>query len=195
MTNEDQRAPLIVRIIEAIIDDARSLELDTEPLTRRVNWRAKVNVNDAGKLIGKKGAHLKALRVLVGLMGQRFGEVWHVAVDDPDEGDIHEKPPIPMATDYKPAEALAFLVEILDAILTEKPSIGVAPGVEPSEFLFVIWPTSVADFETLVKPYNLGREEIAPIAALGTLFRAYGRQQGVNFRIETPGRKEQNLAK
>lgn len=191
MTNEDQRAPLIVRIIEAIIDDARSLELDTEPLTRRVNWRAKVNVNDAGKLIGKKGAHLKAIRVLVGLMGQHFGEVWHVSVDDPDEGPIHEKPPIEPAANYNPALASQFLLEILETFLADAPEIGVERAGD--EFLFVIRPRNVGDYEKLVEEYNLGREQLAPVAALGTLFRAYGRQQGVTLRIEVPGRKEQPL--
>lgn len=195
MTNEDQRARLICRLVESIIDNSRALELEAQPMTRRVNWRAKVNVNDAGKLIGKKGAHLKSIRVLVGLMGQHFGEVWRFDVVDPDEAEIVEKDPIAPATaalyDTRPAREL--LVDVLETFCAERPGI-VSEVNADAEIVFTIQPKSVRDYETLVEGYNLGREQLTPVAALGTLFRAYGRQQGVTFRVEVPGRKDQPLA-
>ena len=47
---------------------------------------------------------------------------------------------------------------------------------------------AIQDYERLVDPVPVGYESITPIAALGTLFRAFGRQQGVTFRVEVPAR-------
>lgn len=191
MTNEDQRAGLITRLIEALIDDPRKLELDARPMPRRVDWRAKVDINDTGKLIGKKAAHLKALRVLVALMGARYAEDWRFAVHDPDDGERVEREPIQMAgKNFNAGPMAVFLAEILQAVLDASPGVDIVTAPAEDAFTFRIRPASVGDYERLVEPVPVGYDSLAPVAALGTLFRAYGRQLGANFRIEVPGRKE-----
>lgn len=191
MTNEDKRAELITKLIDCLIDDPRKTQLEARPMTRRVNWKAKVAINDTGKLIGKLGAHLKAIRVLVGLMGQRFGEDWRFAVEDPDDGERREPVRIERVAAYDPAPATAFLGEILGAILDEPAAINLTQDISSAgcSYTFTIAARVIQDYERLVEPFAIGYEQLAPVAALGTIFRAYGRQQGVDFRVFVPGRK------
>ncbi len=187
MTNEDQKAELISRLIETLVDDPRRIELDAQTMPRRVNWRAKVDINDTGKLIGKKAAHLKSIRVLVCLMGQRFGEDWRFAVTDPDDAPRKEPRPIPPAENFNAGPACVFLKEILVAILDESPEVDILCD-SAGDFTFRIRAKAIQDYERLVEPIPVGYDSLTPIAALGTLFRAFGRQQGVNFRVEVPSR-------
>lgn len=192
MSNDGKRAPLIARLINGLIDQSDHLELEAVVLPRRVNWNAKVDINDAGKLIGKKAAHLYSLRVLLLLMGKRFGEEWRLTALDPDEAPRVESSVPARPRDFNPSVAQDFLGQILDAILAEPAAVSVVRDSDPLDFVFVIRAKSTADYEILVTKvmvgtvYKSGPIELTPVAALGTLYRAYGRQQGVNFRVEVP---------
>lgn len=186
MIGHEKRVLLLVQLINGLIDQRARLELEAVALPRRVNWKAKVDINDTGKLIGKKAAHLFSLRVLIALMGKRFSEEWRLTVLDPDEGERLPSPPPPRPREFNPSLAQDFLGQVLDAMLDENPLIIVERGPGALEFAFVIHCKSVSDYERLVTAIGVGREELTPVAALGTLFRAYGHQQGVAFRIEVP---------
>ena len=189
MTATDRSAELLSRLLEGLLDDPRRLELDATPLPRRVNWRVKVSFNDAGKLCGKGGEHIKSLIVLVRLLGERHGEQWILEVLDPDQGERVENLPIPDAPAHLPGESLRLLYELLAEILTAPAVVKVTQtGGKPLVFNFEIRPANVQDYELLVTAVPVQRTELTPVAALGTLFRALGRQQGVSYRVEVPGR-------
>ncbi len=200
MTNEAQRQDLVTKLVADLLADPRALELDAHAMTRRVNWTAKVDINDIGKLIGKKGAHLKALNLIVSLLGQRFGEDWRFSPVDPDDRPLATRDPVP---DPQPVDRLsvaAFLREVLGGVLDEDPEITVEQRAA-SDLTFVVRARAVQDYERLVEevvirePYtdregvDRPAERLAPVAAIGTLFRAYGLRLGWKFRVEVPGRK------
>lgn len=190
MTNNERRAPLIARLITGLIDDDKGLELEAVNLPRRVNWRAQVDINDTGKVIGKKAAHLYSLRVMITLMGARFGEEWRLEVMDPEEGERVNRPARPQDPNFDPAGLVDFLGQILDAILSENATI----QAEPAEMdglqghLLRIHARAMKDYEILATAIPVGRETLTPVAALGTLFRAYGRQLGAHVWVEVPSK-------
>lgn len=186
MSNDAKRADLIGSLILWLIDHPKRFFLQSTPFPRRVNWLAKVDINDIGKVIGKMSAHRDSLRCLIGLMGARYGEQWVFEAMDPEDGPRIDKPKIPFTPDYNPSPAQDFLGQILDAILNEPAAIEVTRGPNAHDFKFVLRSKSMSDYKILVTTVAAGREPLAPVAALGTLFRAYGRQKGVNFTIEVP---------
>lgn len=190
MTNDGRRAELIARLINGLIDDDQGLALEAVGLPRRVNWRAQVDINDTGKLIGKKAAHLYSLRVLITLMGARYGEDWRLEVLDPEEGERSERPPIPHAKNFDPAPLIELLSMILDAILAESATIQTERASKDGQdvHLLRVQAKSMADYEKLVTAVIVGREQLTPVAALGTLFRAYGRQRGAHIWVEVPSK-------
>lgn len=183
MTNEEQRYELVTQLIEGLIDDPRSLELSASTLPRRVNWRAKVDINDMGKLIGKQACHLYALRAIITAMGNRFQEDWKFQAVDPNEGPRADKPRVPRSPNVNMGPSMQFLMKILEAILATQADLeGEATADGFHRFKITI--RNPEDYQRLVTAVQVGRDTLTPIAALGTLFRAYGRQQGASFTVE-----------
>lgn len=191
MTHEDARRELIEALLTALIDDPRRLTLEARVLPRRVNWRAKVDINDTGKLIGQKASHIKALRAVVGALGSRFGEDWRLDVEEPDDGDRRPVVRTPDASSYDVAPALTLLRDVLAALLEAEAFVSVEGG--GSSYNLKVEAVLVQDYEVLATPvlcdYDPRRpEQMTPVAALGTLWRAIGRQGGASLTVEVPSR-------
>lgn len=186
MSNSLKREDLVARMIIALIDDVAALDLVANDLVRRCNWAVKVHINDVGKVYGKGGAHLDSLRVLLGMMGARYGEMWICNVDEPTPAARSDKSPIASNDDYNPSNEQNLLGEILDACLDEAPSIAVTRGPAKSAFAFTINAVAEPDYKRLVTALPTVHGPLTPVAALGTLFRAYGRQKGVHFTVNVP---------
>lgn len=191
-THEDERLELIEHLLTALINDPRKMTLEARVLPRRVNWRVKVDINDTGKLIGRQACHLKALRAIVFSLGARYGEDWRLDVDDPDDAERLPITRTPDAEAYDVAPALTLLREVLAALLQEVPYVEVQGA--GSSFNLKISAVLVQDYEALATPVPVERdprrpfEQMTPIAALGTLWRAIGRQGGASLTVEVPAR-------
>jgi predicted RNA-binding protein YlqC (UPF0109 family) len=186
MTNEEQRAGAILeRLILSLLDHPRELDLIPEVLKRRINWGAKVNINDAGKLLGIRGAHFKALRHVVGRMGDRLGSVWTLAFIDPDDGPRGKySPDVPPPLNFSPTADLHLLAEVLTACTGQTYAIASDPD-GGAAWAVRITPRDWEAQEALVDKQASDGEAL--VAVLGTLFRAIGRRQGVGYRVETSG--------
>ena len=55
---------LLTQLLKAIIDHPEDLRIETKEFQGRIEWRVRVHIDDQGKVIGKKGAHIKALQFL-----------------------------------------------------------------------------------------------------------------------------------
>ncbi len=184
MTHEDERADLISRLLEALVDAPRDLELDAVPLTGRVNWRCKVNISDTGRIVGKLGAHMRALKVVIAAMGRRYQEDWRFEMIEPDDGVRQDRPKMPAPKSYNPSDAGSLLLSIVSAITAHAPEVTIRHSLP--DFHFQLGGLTQQDHSILVTPLTVDRASDPPCAALSTLWRAYGRQHGVNFFIELP---------
>lgn len=183
---EEKAAAALERLVAALLDHPRKLEFDATRLPSRVNVRVRVDVEDAGKVIGIKGAHVKALQLVAARLGDRLGQLWALRVDDPEEAPRPgKKQDAPPAASFDPFVDVQLLSEVLACLI----GLGFTcdyrrdPG-SGDAWTFVVVPAGFAEHETLVDKAP-GSEETL-VAALGTLFRAVGRRQGVGYKIELP---------
>jgi predicted RNA-binding protein YlqC (UPF0109 family) len=189
---------LLSRIICALIDDPTKVEIDARAMPHRINWNIRVGVNDAGKLIGKGAAHIKALTVVMTLIGRRHDSIWKLMALDPHDGPRAEAERVEPVKGYNPEPAWDLLTDIAEAICEDWPQIGVEKGTSADgseEFTFTLKPALAQDWLLLGEPIKVnndrrdGRgmlvlaEKIDLASALQTIFRAYGRQQGVSFKV------------
>lgn len=189
MTNEDKRASLITSLIEALVDDPRRIELDARTMPRRVNWTTRVDINDTGKVIGTMASHLEALRCLISLMGIRYGEDWRFNVAEPEDGERVKKGRIPEAKNWNCQRAYTLLTEILDAVLDMPATVEIVQVPGAPSATFIVRASAIQDYERLAAAREIeDGKRIEPVSALGTLFRAIGRQQGARISIEVPSR-------
>lgn len=191
MTHDETCSPVIERLVAALVDDQRAVELDANVLPGRVNWSFRVDVNDAGKVIGRNGTHLRALQLVIERMGAATNEEWRTASQDPVGLERARRPYAEEPRNHDAGDDWKLLCEVLVALginATVTPTGSIADG-----YNFQVRGDGVQDHEALLDAheaiYSRNQKERDPLnvlGALGTLFRAIGRRQGVRYRIETP---------
>lgn len=186
----DRAGDLILKLAEALVDDPRRVSMEASEMPRRINWQVKVDINDAGKLIGKHGSHLKAFGLVVRLMGEKGGEDWRLVHVPPDDGERMERAPSETPKHYDPTIASEILKESLELILEAAPVVSV--DQHRNEFTFTVRPILAQDFARLLDAVEITPARFNPArnaetlnlaSALGTLWRAYGRKEGVYFKV------------
>lgn len=190
IVNDETCAPLIERLLQALIDDKRSLFLEANCLPGRINWSFRVDVNDTGKVIGSKGTHLRALQLLIELMGKRADEQWCGLSIDPTGVERPSHPATDASKAHSTEEDWKLLCELLVA-LGINATVTPAGSVE-SGYTFRVEGSRVQDHEALLEPHEaiykrnqMSRDPLNVVGALGTLFRSIGRRQGVRYRIDS----------
>ncbi len=179
---------MLRRVIETIIDRPRDLAIDYRPMRGRIDLHVTPNINDQGKIVGKGGAHIRALKYLMAQLGERQGQQIVIYLHENDGGRRFPDPVRAVGKPtYNTAGHLALLQDLLNGLLDEPPSITVVreSGFAQPAFVFVIEARRVQDYERLV-PVGEGSQSL--VTELGTLFRAAGHRDGVSFRLEVPGR-------
>ena len=188
MTNLETTHALLEDLLLSLVDKEAALTLRANLLPGRINWSVQVDVSDTGKVCGTGGSHLRALQLVIDLMGRHQKEEWHLALEDP-EGTVRvRKPDAPMPEDHDTSDATLLLSEILSAIGIDC-SVVVSGGIAGG-FDFEIRPHGQQDHAALLDAHpaiyrknQKERQEINLVAALGSLWRAGGRKSGVAYRV------------
>lgn len=180
----EESTALLRRLIEALIDFPRDLQVEPREHRGLIHWTVVSNVNDLGLIIGKRGAHAKAIQHLMQEVGRRYGCKFTVWIDPDGCGDRLADDPVRRAAGptYACPQHRQLLFDLLCAILTERPVIVVER--HGTEFDFIIQPLVVQDFDRLQPPANGDERAESIITSLATLFDAAGKRDGVVFRLE-----------
>ena len=196
--NETQVDEILKRLVAALVIDVDSIRIERADFVRRRAWTVRVHLDDAGKVIGKKGAHLQALALLVGLIGVRCNERFELKFEkSEDTGEFPRDTPAPQPQEqFNASEATALLHDLLALVLESPARIAVTSRVvhpmnrrretDPKvEITFAISAGTVQDNELLKEDIGPDPEKrVSPEAALGTLWRAIGKKDGVSFVIK-----------
>lgn len=186
-----QAEALIRRLIEAMVDAPR--EVRVKPIvpegsrdlnSRFVKWSVGVHTHDFGKLVGKLGAHKRALMLVVEAMGARADADWCLAPEPPN-GQSVRKPKIPRATHFDASPCLQLICETLELIFEESAQVTVTQTFDGSLIvaLLRITPRTPQDAGMLIQACEVEGEVITLLDALRIIFRAIGHQQGVAVKI------------
>jgi uncharacterized protein len=92
--------PLVEYIVRALVDKPDQVELHTSPSEGGVLYELKVAPEDIGKVIGRDGRTVNALRTVLAAAAQKNGEKARLEiVDDKRRGEANGVPqPTPDAT-------------------------------------------------------------------------------------------------
>lgn len=173
---------LLRRLIESLIDMPRDLQIDYRELRDRVEWRVVPNINDHGKVVGKGGAHIKAIKFLMAEIGiQHFTQFVVMLEEGPGERgpDPVRRPATPT---YSVTPAKTLLEDILAALFDEAPRVEVVR--EGPHFEFRITTYRVQDHDQLQPPIAGDDDAESIITSLATLFNASAKRDGVLFKLE-----------
>lgn len=189
---------LIHDIAAAFVDKPESLEIVSQPaLDKAVYFALKGDPRDEGRLVGVGGCHVDALTFLVAMMGRAAGEKFTfrlITCARPEERTSMKSNHV---TNYDVAPAQRLLSRILAEIGVPDARIQVrAPEGPQFSLSFVL---------SIVTPYPAQRDrlldstkivifpasetksekaiEMRGVEALGTLFRAIARKDGVKMAI------------
>ncbi len=187
--NEETASPIIERLLLALVDDPRAVQLEANCLPGRVNWSFRVDVNDTGKVIGKGGTHLRAIQLIIELMGKAAREEWHAKPNDPTGKSRERRPDTEPPESHSPFSDCSLLGSLL-ALMRINTKVE-ATGNVADGFVFKIRCVQFQDHDALLDMHaaiysrnQMEREPLNLIGALGSLFRSIGRRQGVRYRID-----------
>jgi predicted RNA-binding protein YlqC (UPF0109 family) len=177
---------LIRAIVAGIVAKEDAIEIASQPATGSCYWMMRVAPEDDSKAIGKDGAHARALALLIDAWGRAENEVHTFRLINNEERIERppDKPRDVMSFDTTPAREL--LSRVLSNLSLDGFAIDVGPGSgirDTLTFMFTIRVATDADHRELLRPRNGRGRENTLIAAIGTLFRAIARKNGVAFEL------------
>ncbi len=185
MTTDTKTKELLRDLVHAFTMHPGDLELEVQHADGAALWMIKGNKEDEPFLVGKGGSHVRALSFLVRCIGLARREKYTFTLITRQAPKV--RPPMEpnAAIKHDPSPSQALLVRILEELAIDLFTVSVGPGSGPRNtltFLFEIFVRDVADYNALtVSPFPDSSETI--VGALGTLFRAIAKKNGVRFDI------------
>lgn len=185
MTTDTLTKELLRDLVHAFTMHPEALQLEAQHTTGAALWIMKGHKDDERFLVGSGGSHVRALSFLVRCIGLARREQYTfklITIQAP-----RKRPPMDPndAITHDPEPTRALLERILQELSIGSFSVDVGPGVGPRAaltYVFTIRVKDGADYNALtVAPFPESTETI--VGALGTLFRAIAKKNGVRFDI------------
>lgn len=177
---------LITRLLEAMVDNPRNIRIEQDQKNRLLKWRVWVDASDYGKASGRRGTHVRALSIVVGLMGKRSQAWWVLRLEDSD-GEQGERVEIEDAETFDARPTVELLGQVLAAFL-DRPALLQATFARAHAGTIIVTmgirPETQGDLALLTDIIKDELGEITPLEALGTIFKTIGRQLGVVLKVE-----------
>jgi predicted RNA-binding protein YlqC (UPF0109 family) len=186
-TQTEQINDLLRALVETFIDHAHALSISAKEVPGAVYWTMQGHADDYGKLVGKKGAHVNALTLLVASLGTAADQLFTFKLLEPEPAPRRAASPPKQATHYDPRPARELLCRILENLGLGQFAVEAKPtpsGKTPIEVLFEISVRTEEDYRALTVAADNSSEGLSVIAALGTLFRAHANKGGIRTQLE-----------
>lgn len=178
-------------IVKCLIDHPEDLSvLPREDGRGKVFWTVQGHADDYRKICGARGAHVKALTLLVEEFGDSADTSYLFWLKESDEGTVRPMKIVEGWDDYDPRDAADLLSRVLRAAAGREDAISVTTYSDGSRldtppfamvFRFEIKAAhpDVADWLTEVNS-TFG---LSVLSAVQTIWRAYGAKNGASFQI------------
>lgn len=186
-TNDMTQTKEVLRdVIAAFSTHPAALRIDAEPHPTKENvtlWQVRGAPEDEPVHVGKKGSHVRALAVLVHHFGKAQGTVFTFTLHT--KRAPMERPAMrPRAVEkHNPEPQRLLLARLLEEcdLAAFRVDVVSRPSSNLSFELRVVV-TSPDDYSTLTVPED-SRSTETLVGAIGTLFRAIGKNLGVEFEV------------
>lgn len=187
MTNQTEtNADLLRDLLTAFIDYPDELAIEPKDFRDAVYWSVQGHTDDHPKLVGKGGAHVKAIKYLLLRMGTAVDTVYSFELLDPEPGRRRQESPQKNAESYDPTPACDLLIRLLEGLGIGQYAVESkqdATAINPLRYEFNILVRDREDY-LLLTAYEKDRDGQTIISALGTLFRAIANRDGVRIQLE-----------
>lgn len=187
MTNDTKRTETILRdLIASFTTHPEAVQIDAQLAPGSAYWMVKGHPEDEPILVGKQGSHVRALAFLVYSFGAARKE--HHTFRLITEQAPRVRPPMQQlaAMRHKPEPARLLLVRLLEELYIGSFRVEVGPGTGPRSaltFVFAITVQDSRDYNALTVSAAEPRTDETIIGALGTLFRAIAKKNGVRYEL------------
>ncbi len=189
MTPSERFAPILIRLLEAMVDQPDLVKISTDEFVGGINWGFECGPDDVRKVIGKQGSRLRALRLIVDLAGKEAREEWRIYAPAPTGRITTQSFKAEKPTGFTPVASMSLLNDLLTLV-------GVDAGIEgkgnsEDGYAFRICPIDAEGKTTLLEMhpalYSDNQVETQPInliGSLGTVFRGIAGKNGVKFHLD-----------
>lgn len=168
-----QTRDLIIELVGRYVDRPADLRCEFQTTEKGdVYWMMKGHETDEGKLVGIDGCHVNALESLIVRIGTEQRKTYTFRLLTIGEPRRRPQQAPRDVIEYDPRPARDLLCRLLYALAVQRFSVEVGPGSDPRRsltFVFRVKTASYIDGDML--------------DALGTLFRAIAKKDGVRFQI------------
>lgn len=178
---------LIVDLVGSFVERPDKVTVNVLPYMDDVCFELESHLEDESRIVGQGGSHIKALVYLVDRMGKAHSRTF--VLKFVTHGRFAgRRAQVKAVDDFDPAECLRLLIEVMKAL-----ELAVHVGVEQDgrtdngQFLFFVFKIQALSYKVaqiLFVPDDPEYSDRTVLAAIGTLYRAIARQNGVAFEIE-----------
>lgn len=165
-------------LIGAFTDHRESIVVTMRELQLSVAYTIRVHDEDQGKVIGKGGLHIRAIKHIMAKAGRSVGLAIRVTLLT-DEERRSVGAPFRSNPNYDPKNAVELLKTIV-ASLTPNPTVVTAEKSDEAIY-FQIGLGAKSDFDQFNLPDETG---MTTKAALEALWKAYGNKEGAIFYVD-----------
>lgn len=181
----EKHRDLIRALINSLINSPEKLTIESRGFRGITYWHVTPAGDDYPMINGQGGDTIRPLFYLVSLLGHACGQTYNLRLDEPHPGPRRGFVKTELARKYDPAAAKALLTELLGEYLTDPFRVDIAATHSvPLRFVFNLEATTRPDHEFLTERADNNPAGIAFLDAIRTIFTAYGRREGVQFKIE-----------
>lgn len=179
---------MLRNLIASIVFREESIEINRDEFVGHVSWLTRVHAEDTGKIVGREGTHLKAFTLVVKESAKFLGDekLQRFKVLDPLPAAFQERSS-PKAKDYNPEPAKTRLEEVLVCVGVQEFKIGstcLRPDMDGTlRFEFSIQVRTEDDYNLLTVAPQIGNDDATVIGAIGTIFRAGARRDGIKSAV------------
>lgn len=175
---------LLRDIVAGFVEQPNAIQIAHQQAPGSCYWMLRVAPADDPKAIGKDGTHARALATLLAAWGDADGELHTFRLLNNPERVEREPDKIRDVMEYNVEPRKELLERILCELGLDGFAIRTGPGNGARDTLTFELAVNVAtmrDYTRLTQPR--GETGVAIEAAIGTLFRAIARKDGVNISI------------
>lgn len=190
MTLDAKETQTLLRdLTAAFVERPDALEINfSEHPSGRTYWTMKGHVGDMPRLVGKGGSHVDAIKLLVEQFGRAADLTYLFALLDADPGPSFGESAEKIATEWDPGPTVELLERVLDVLgvgeYKVESSARYSGERDKPRFDLVVHVRDDEDHKLLTVPPELNRKSQPVVTALGTIFRAIAKSEGVRISLE-----------
>ena len=175
---------LLHDILYLLIEYPRDIKVTYKLQVGRIEFEVMPNINDQGRVVGRDGAHIKALQCILARIGHKFDQQIVVELKEDQNGRrIFEPVRAPNGLTVGCTDAGRVLGDIAAAVSEEEARIRIDRTLENGKVIFTlgIYPASKADYDNLMAP---GPDGMSVYEAAGVLYKAVGKRNGIEIKVD-----------